>query len=265
MKRNKDGSFSRKKRNRTKALIIDFELACWRYGIPRGYRTDIIEIGVCTYNFRTRKISKPESILIKSEKSDISEFCTKLTGITPEMVEEKGISLKRAIDILVDKYDSNRCIWFSWGDQDRTFIERDCRYYKLPNPFHVNYIDARDIYCMKHFTEPSVENALKELGMEFEGSPHRAGDDAYNTARILRELLWEGGEHDEGKKEKQREKEKVRKKEESSELKIEQFEKEVDGVLEKHAFVNKSLTRKERKELKEKLGIDKFIRRNEED
>ena len=225
MRRNKDGSFSRKKRNRTKALIIDFELACWRYGIPRGCRTDIIEIGVCTYNFRTKKISKPESVLIKTKKSDISEFCTKLTGITPEMVEEKGITLKQAINILVDKYDSNRCLWFSWGDQDRTFIERDCRYYKLPNPFHVNYIDARDIYCMKYFTEPSVENALKELGMEFEGSPHRAGDDAYNTARILKELLWKNSEFSEfsdieDKKENQREKERLRKTQESIELKI---------------------------------------------
>lgn len=189
--RNRDGSFSTKKRNRKKALIIDFELACWRYGIPKGKRADIIEIGICTYNFRTKQISKPESILIKPKKADISDFCTKLTGITQEQIDKKGIPLEEALDRLVDKYDSNRCIWFSWGEQDLGFIKRECKYYKIPYPLHDRYIDVRDIYCMKYLKEPSVENALKDLGMEFEGTPHSGKDDAYNTARILKHLLWE--------------------------------------------------------------------------
>lgn len=188
--REKDGSFKRRRRNRKKALIIDFELACWHGHPPKGYRQDIIEIGVCTYEYKTRKISKPESILIKPEKSIISPFCTKLTSITQKMIDEEGIPLKDAIDILVDKYDSNRRLWLSWGEHDKRFIERDCRYYKLPNPFHVQHIDARELFCMKHIEEPSVENALKKLGMEFEGTPHRASDDAYNTARILKRIIW---------------------------------------------------------------------------
>lgn len=192
--RERDGSFSRTRRNRKKALILDFELACWRYGIPKGKRQDIIEIGVCTYDFKTRKISKAESIYIKPEKADISPFCTELTGITPEIIEEKGIPLKEAIDKLVDKYDSNRRIWFSWGHHDKRFIERDCRYYKLSNPMHVQHIDARDLFAMKYLEEPNVEGALEMLGLEFEGSPHSGKDDAYNTARILREILWKNPE-----------------------------------------------------------------------
>lgn len=29
---------------------------------------------------------------------------------------------------------------------------------------------------------------MDRLGIEFEGTPHRAGDDAYNIAKILREM-----------------------------------------------------------------------------
>ena len=38
-------------------------------------------------------------------------------------------------------------------------------------------------------TDLGVGQALEHLGMEFEGTPHRGDDDAYNIARILQKVF----------------------------------------------------------------------------
>jgi inhibitor of KinA sporulation pathway (predicted exonuclease) len=34
-----------------------------------------------------------------------------------------------------------------------------------------------------------LDSALRLMGLAFEGTPHRAGDDAYNVARVLARLV----------------------------------------------------------------------------
>jgi inhibitor of KinA sporulation pathway (predicted exonuclease) len=169
-----------------KILIVDLEFTCWMGRPPKGMEQEIVEIGVIEVDSKN-KIKKKRRILVKPEKSNISSFCTKLTSITQKDVDENGISLDDACKILMNEYDSKNCFWGSWGSYDKTHFSRECRKKKIKYPFSRNHVDIQ-----KHFSilqgngkrSYGVEKALKKIGLEFQGKPHTAKDDAYNTGVI---------------------------------------------------------------------------------
>jgi hypothetical protein len=67
-----------------KIIVIDLESTCWEGPPPEGQVSEIIEIGVVTLDVASLERVEKQSILIKPVKSQISEFCTKLTTLTPE-------------------------------------------------------------------------------------------------------------------------------------------------------------------------------------
>jgi inhibitor of KinA sporulation pathway (predicted exonuclease) len=172
---------------REKILVIDFEFTCWRGRPPKGMSQEILEIGLAEVDLVNGKILNRDSIIIKPESSVVSKFCTKLTTITNEQVEKSGIILSDAFNLLNKKYDLQNICWGSWGKFDKTHLSKECKSKNIDFPFSKDYVDIQ-----KHFSKTkkdksrlySVENALKELGTEFKGTPHRADVDAYNTAII---------------------------------------------------------------------------------
>ncbi len=67
-------------------LVVDVEATCWRGPNPPGMETDIIEIGIALLNVKKGTITDNRSILVIPERSEISDFCTELTSITPELI-----------------------------------------------------------------------------------------------------------------------------------------------------------------------------------
>jgi inhibitor of KinA sporulation pathway (predicted exonuclease) len=168
-------------------LIVDFEFTCWRGRPPKGMTQEILEIGLVEIDLTSEKIIKKDSFLIKPENSNISNFCTKLTSITVEDVESFGISLNEAFSILEENYRLSEKCWGSWGSFDKTHLSKECKLKGIDFPFSKNYINVQKSFSKEKKNKNrlySVENALKDLGIEFEGIPHRAEDDAYNTAII---------------------------------------------------------------------------------
>lgn len=171
-------------------LVIDLEACCW-YGEPKlGMYKEIIEIGVANVDFFTKEITKTKSIIVKPQFSDISKFCTKLTTITPELVEKEGVPFKEACKILRDELWSEKKMWFSWGDYDRIAMEKESAQKKVKYPMSKTHINLGALFAFRYGLKqsPSVSTALKQLGLEFEGQAHRGYVDAFNTARILREM-----------------------------------------------------------------------------
>lgn len=95
-------------------LIIDLEATCWNDRPPKGQENEIIEIGVCIMDAKTGMVSKNEGILVKPQYSKVSLFCTELTSITQEMLDNDGILLEDALDILRVEYDSENLTWASY-------------------------------------------------------------------------------------------------------------------------------------------------------
>jgi len=171
-------------------IVIDIESTCWQDKPPAGQESEIIEIGICPIDVFSGKRLEKESILVKTEKSQVSEFCTQLTTLTQAQVD-RGISLKEACTILKNQYQSQQRIWASFGDYDRRQFEKQCLSKKISYPFGSRHINVKTLFAVIHALphEIGMAEALEKLNLPLEGTHHRGGDDAWNIALILSELL----------------------------------------------------------------------------
>lgn len=174
-------------------LIVDLESTCWdRSGDDQEQRqiSEIIEIGCCTLNYNDQMISD-KSYLIKPQFSKVGEFCTKLTTITPSMLENKPSYAFALGEFMYFENTSNR-VWASWGDYDRKMFYKMADLYKTSYPFGDTHINLKSLFAMKrkHSREVSMEKALEILGIPLVGTHHRGVDDAKNIAKIARWIFW---------------------------------------------------------------------------
>ncbi len=171
-------------------IVIDIESTCWQGTPPVGEESEIIEIGVCTLDVASGRRLEKESILVQPERSTVSEFCTQLTTLTQEQVEQ-GLTLAAACSILRKKYLSKERLWASYGDYDRRQFERQCQSLKISYPFGTTHLNVKSLFALIHALpqEVGMTQALELLHLPLEGTYHRGGDDAWNIASILSTLL----------------------------------------------------------------------------
>ena len=180
-----------RKTKRDIALVIDLEATCWEDKAPEGMVSEIIEIGISAIDYVTKEVRLRDTIIVKPKQSTVSEFCTGLTTLTQEFVDENGISFEEACEIIKTKYKSKDRIWMSWGEYDKNQFERDCKLKNVKYPFGRTHINAKPLFSFANGLpyDLGVEGALDYLGLEFDGTSHRGGDDAYNIANIIRKTL----------------------------------------------------------------------------
>lgn len=174
-----------------KILIVDVEATCWDGPSPEGMDNDIIEIGICLLDVNSGEISDNRGILVKPERSTISDFCTELTTITPKMINEDGISYREACAILRKEYNSNSRAWASFGAYDAKQFQRQSTALNIGYPFGPSHINVKTLFALKRKLghEQGMAGALAILGIPLEGTHHRGVDDAKNIAKILRWIL----------------------------------------------------------------------------
>jgi inhibitor of KinA sporulation pathway (predicted exonuclease) len=172
-----------------KIVVVDVETTCWEKR-ERDQTMEVIEIGACLLDIRSSEITDRQSILIRPVYSVVSEYCTKLTTLTQEVVET-GIGFRQACLKLEDEYQTKKRVWASYGDFDRRQFERECRLKNVPYPFGSRHINVKTLFAIKHrlTEEIGMDKALALLGLELIGTHHRGVDDAYNVARILNTLI----------------------------------------------------------------------------
>jgi inhibitor of KinA sporulation pathway (predicted exonuclease) len=150
-----------------KIVVIDLESTCWEGSPPEGQVSEIIEIGVCTVDVASLGRGDKQAIFIKPVKSEISEFCTKLTTLTPEHFKSAG-TLADAAKILKKQFQSQDRLWASWGDYDRRQFERVCKEAGMGYPFGISHLNVKMLFAVTH---------------------HRGINDAWNIAGLLAGLL----------------------------------------------------------------------------
>jgi inhibitor of KinA sporulation pathway (predicted exonuclease) len=170
--------------------VIDVEATCWDGPQPKEMESEIIEIGLCTMDVKTQEILENESIIIKPERSSVSEFCTQLTSLTQAEVD-KGISFKEACDLLKEKYQSKKRPWASFGAYDMNQFQKQCNSRGIEYPFSTVHINVKTLFSlkMKMDYETGMAGALEMLNIPLEGRHHRGVDDAKNIAKILKRIL----------------------------------------------------------------------------
>jgi inhibitor of KinA sporulation pathway (predicted exonuclease) len=172
-------------------LVVDVEATCWSGAPPDGQESEVIEIGLCTLDVARGERLDKRSILVKPERSKISEFCTELTSLTPRQVNKEGISFKRACGLLETEYLSKKRVWASYGEYDRTLMERQCAARGVNYPFSAGHINVKILFGLMHALpyEVGMSRALQMLDLELEGRHHRGVDDAWNIANLLSRLI----------------------------------------------------------------------------
>jgi len=172
--------------------VVDLEATCWAREDPDAAHnvSDIIEIGVAVLRLKPLEIVRKASIVVKPTNSEVSAFCTKLTGWTSADVA-KGCTLAQAAQQLRDEFQAHRRPWASWGDYDREQVRRQCEREGVKYPFGRSHINVKLRHSLDSGTSRSMgmQYALVDLGLELEGQHHRGVDDACNIARILALLL----------------------------------------------------------------------------
>src|SRR5688572_30288626 len=94
-------------------VIVDLEATCWEGEPPPGEHQEIIEIGVCTLDLSSGRRLDKESVLVRPERSKVSDFCTRLTTLTQEQVE-RGSGFKQACAHIRNKYETRERPWASY-------------------------------------------------------------------------------------------------------------------------------------------------------
>ncbi len=173
-----------------KIIIIDIESTCWKENNSKDIN-EIIEIGICPIETKSGKVLEPKSIIVKPTYSTVSEFCTELTTLTQEDVDD-GVSFSDACSILVNKYDTKRYVWSSYGNYDKNQFEIQCERENVEYPFSHSHINVKILFALVNSLRGQVgmADALKILNIPLKGMHHRGGDDAQNIAQILSRILF---------------------------------------------------------------------------
>jgi inhibitor of KinA sporulation pathway (predicted exonuclease) len=172
-------------------LVIDIESTCWDGQIPPpGQMSEIIEVGLCVVDVAKLARLEKRSILIRPVRSQISDFCTRLTTLQPGDFLTAG-TLADAVSILKREYRSLERLWASWGDYDRNQFQRVCKELTVPYPFGTRHLNVKTLMAAAFgdVKESGLDVACQRLGRTLEGTHHRGVDDAWNIAGILCELL----------------------------------------------------------------------------
>lgn len=171
-------------------LVIDVEATCWKGQQPQNQEQEIIEIGICVLDVASTQPLEKKSILVKPERSEVSQFCTELTTLTQEQVNQ-GVSFEEACKTLKRDYDSHERVWASYGDFDRRQFERQTRSRHIKYPFGISHINVKTLFAIIQGLpeEVGMTRALEQLNLPLEGIHHRGVDDAWNIAQILGKLL----------------------------------------------------------------------------
>ncbi|WP_442508400.1 exonuclease domain-containing protein [Novipirellula sp. SH528] len=171
-------------------LVVDLESTCWEGSPPPGQTSEIIEIGLCTIDLMSLDRTEKRSFLVKPVQSEISDFCTELTTLSPDMFTDAG-SLADAVKVLKKEYRSKDRLWASWGDYDRRQFERVCKDLNVGYPFGPSHLNVKSLFAaaIDSGHELGLDGAYKQLGLELEGTHHRGDDDAWNIAHVLCRLL----------------------------------------------------------------------------
>ena len=170
-------------------LVVDVE-ATTGADRPRGALRDVIQVGACVLQMDGGAIVDAQSILVQPSCSEVTAFCTRLTGITPEQAAE-GVAFVDACAWLQNAFNSSDLVWASFGDFDREQFATQCAREGVAYPFGRGHLNIKTIVALRYgwHRGKGLTRALSTLGIRHTGRHHDAKDDAVNAARLFHRAL----------------------------------------------------------------------------
>ena len=167
-------------------IVYDLEATCWRSRKPR--KVEIIEIGAVKMNERLEVVDDFCQFVRPKLHPEISPFCTKLTSIVQDDIEDAPL-FNEAIEVFEDwvGFDRTRSMLMSWGEFDRRQFMNDARLHNMELPWLKYWACLQRHYSRWKGSKNQIglKNALEMEGLSFDGTQHRAIEDARNMGRLF--------------------------------------------------------------------------------
>ncbi len=183
-------------------VIIDLEATCEKkealeHSDFNEAQSEIIEIGACLIDLNCNVLSEFQVFVRPVLQPILTDFCTELTHISQDDVDA-GTSYSEAIAHLDAWFIECEAIhgeiteWGSWGGYDKRQFMRNSILLNCHegNFMKKAYVNLKELYASQHKDiikkkrAPGVGLALRQQRLTFEGTAHRALDDAKNIARL---------------------------------------------------------------------------------
>jgi len=168
-------------------IVLDLEATCWKNRRP-DHINETIEIGALCID-ENKNILGEFNEMIKPLKFPIlSDFCTELTTITQEMVQEADhfpLVLQRFQD-WINSFGADYYLC-SWGFYDEKQFRQDCELHHLPTDWLKHHISIKHQHgkIRELRRNMGMKGALRYENIEMEGTHHRGIDDARNITKIF--------------------------------------------------------------------------------
>lgn len=182
-------------------LILDFEANCIENGTLECQ--EIIEFPVVPIDVKNLKVMEDKifhTYVKPTVVPKLTEFCTKLTGITQAQVDQGitlGDTLVKLHQWLKDNgFNYQNSTFVTCGKWDlNTCLRNEAAYKGIQTPDYLRkFINIKDAW-MSHFCEPKapgMPGMLDSLKLALDGKHHSGIDDSKNIAKIAIELLKRG-------------------------------------------------------------------------
>ena len=172
-------------------IILDLEATCWQ-GNAMDRKPEIIELGAYRVNGYREWVDHFQAFIKPVRHPRLSTYCTDLTGITQDQVS-KAKTFEHVFPQFEDWFYNTEGahLLCTWGAKDMELISDECARHDQDFAFLPGCIDLKAQYAMMHRLpkEVGLIKALEYTEIEFEGSHHRAIDDAFNTAKLFLHYL----------------------------------------------------------------------------
>jgi inhibitor of KinA sporulation pathway (predicted exonuclease) len=182
--------------------ILDFEATCWEYDNENNDKREIIEFPSVLYQVNDNKIaifiSEFQEYVRPTINPVLSSFCTDLTGITQETVNNADIFenvYMRHQQWLFSHIGNYPCYFLTVSHFDLAkFLPNELRNKQIGSypKTYSRYIDIQSDFENLYGYKLGLTNMLNVLGMKFNGRHHSGIDDCRNTARIFLHLFNNG-------------------------------------------------------------------------
>jgi inhibitor of KinA sporulation pathway (predicted exonuclease) len=173
--------------NRDLFMSLDLEM-----DQPSG---KIIQVGAVVGNLATGEIMRRLDLLVKIDEP-LNPFIVKLTGITDQMLQERGVTLPEAYAQLaqaVRELDTDRNP-ITWGGGDSEELREQLGIAQEDYVFGRRWRDTKTLYQAWAYANglraaSGLSKSMHRLGLQFVGKKHYAPNDAENTFKAYRELV----------------------------------------------------------------------------
>jgi inhibitor of KinA sporulation pathway (predicted exonuclease) len=170
-------------------LVIDLEATTDEGGWPVA-EMEIIELGASLVNRDGRELDHFQRFVKPLRRPHLTSFCRELTHISQANIDS-AVPLQDvwpAFERWLQRFAGEIEAWVSWGDYDRQQLLLAWQQHGIDSLLaKVSHINLKQRFAKaRQLQRPTGLNAALQLaGLHFNGTQHRALEDARNTARLL--------------------------------------------------------------------------------